>query len=124
NDWGAYNTVAPPAGKFRGLGADLWNPASAELKASQVRKAAEMIEIADNTPDGFWDFNIDPTDPHEAPGSIHKGGANGLLCDGHVVWLAQQEICLFDVKNPNIKYPVGSPPWLRIAPQWNNDNLP
>src|SRR3954468_22402118 len=32
NDWGAYNNNAPA--KQRGLGGDLWKPASSELKAS------------------------------------------------------------------------------------------
>jgi len=128
NDWGASgdyasgNTNTP----LRGLGAALWNPASGELKASRVKKAAEMIMIADNTPDGSWDFNIDPTDPKEAPGKIHKGGANVLWCDGHVTWQAQQEICLFDVTNPNIKFPrsLSAGPWPRIARLWNSDNEP
>jgi prepilin-type processing-associated H-X9-DG protein/prepilin-type N-terminal cleavage/methylation domain-containing protein len=127
NDWGSHDPatqVDPSNTKFRGLGADLWNPAVSELKASQVKKAAEMIFIADNNPDGIWDFNIDPNDPKEAPGTIHKGGANVLWCDGHVTWHAQKELVLFDPKNTNIKYPFGSPPYKSIAPMWNNDNLP
>jgi hypothetical protein len=33
-----------------------------------------------------------------------------------------KELVLFDPKNPAIKYPVGSPRWNEIAPQWNNDH--
>jgi prepilin-type processing-associated H-X9-DG protein len=83
-----------------------------------------MIMITDNTPDGHWDFNIDPREPTEAPGALHKGGANVLWTDGHVTWKLLKELVLFDVKNPNIKYPVNSPPWNQNAPQWNNDHMP
>jgi prepilin-type processing-associated H-X9-DG protein len=82
-----------------------------------------MIMIADNTPDGQWDFNIDPNDPREAPGKIHKGGANVLFCDGHVVWMHQKELLLYDPDNPSIKFPtVGK--GINIARMWNNDNNP
>ena len=60
----------------------------------------------------------------EAPGALHRGGGNFLWCDGHVTWKHQKELVLFDIKNPNIKYPPNSPPWNLIAPQWNNDNRP
>jgi prepilin-type processing-associated H-X9-DG protein/prepilin-type N-terminal cleavage/methylation domain-containing protein len=122
NDWGTKPPTTTVGGKQYGLGGDLWT--AGELKASQVRKAAEMIEIADNTPDGHWDFNIDPMEPTEAPGKIHKGGANVLFCDGHVVWMPQQELVCFNVKNFNIKGTPGSPQYLRAAPMWNNDNQP
>lgn len=128
NDWGAYDTVkdsnGPPATRQRGLGGDLWDPGSRELKASRVRKSSDMILIADNNPDGDWDFNIDPRNAREAPGAIHKGGANVLWCDSHVTWKHQKELVLYDLRNPSIKYPVNSPPWNNIAPQWNNDNKP
>ena len=119
NDWGVWNTFANPQ---RGLGGDLWLPNSRELKASQVRKAAEMIMIADNTPDGEWDFAIDPLRPEEAPGKIHKGGANVLWCDGHVTWHHQQELVMYNVKNPNIPYPADSGPGMAVARLWNNHN--
>ena len=72
----------------------------------------------------FTDFALDPTNPLEAPGNVHKGGANLLYCDGHVAWSAQSEVVLYNVKNPSIKYPVNSPPWNRIAPMWNSDHRP
>ena len=122
NDWGAYDNNSAPDKKQKGLGGDLWKPESMELKASRVRKPADMIMIADNLPDGSYDFNIDPTDPAEAPSPLHKGGSNVLWCDGHVTWKHQKELVLFNLKNPSIKFPRGSPPWNEIAPQWNNDN--
>jgi prepilin-type processing-associated H-X9-DG protein/prepilin-type N-terminal cleavage/methylation domain-containing protein len=118
NDWGTFDTLKPQ----RGLGGDLWTPDGRELKASRVRKPAEMIMIADNQPDGVYDFNIDPTDPKEAPGPLHKGGSNILWCDGHVTWKHQKELVLYDLKNPSIKFPIGSPPWNNNAAQWNNHN--
>jgi prepilin-type N-terminal cleavage/methylation domain-containing protein/prepilin-type processing-associated H-X9-DG protein len=131
NDWGAGQdpitgviTKDTATTRQRGLGGDLWDPGGMELKASRVRRSAEMIAIADGTPDGNWDFNLDPRDPKEAPGKLHKGGANILWCDSHVSWKHQKELVLYDLKNPSIKYPVGSPPWNLVAPQWNNDNKP
>ena len=129
NDWGAYDTtnnppVANTSGRQRGLGGDLWVQSSAELKASLVRKPAEMICMADNTPDGNFDFNIDPRNPKEAPGKIHKGGANVLYCDGHVTWAHQKELVLYKLDNVNLMYPQGFGPWNTIAPQWNNDGKP
>jgi prepilin-type N-terminal cleavage/methylation domain-containing protein/prepilin-type processing-associated H-X9-DG protein len=122
NDWGAWDTTTVP--RQRGLGGDLWNPGSRELKATLVKRPAEMIAIADNVPDGIWDFAIDPRNVNEAPSPIHKGGSNVLWCDGHVTWQHQKELVLFDIKNPNIKYPPNSPPWNVIARQWNNDFRP
>jgi prepilin-type processing-associated H-X9-DG protein/prepilin-type N-terminal cleavage/methylation domain-containing protein len=119
NDWGAFDgTVNLPP--LRGLGADLWVDWARELKASRVRKPAEMIMIADNTPDGRYDFNVDPVDNTEAPGPLHKGGSNILWCDGHVTWKHQKELVLYDLKNPTIKFPIGTPPWNANAAQWNN----
>ena len=80
--------------------------------------------MADNNPDGKYDFNIDPRDPTEAPQPIHKGGSNILWCDGHVTWKHQRELVLFDPNRPSIRYPQGSPPWNLVAPQWNNDFKP
>jgi prepilin-type processing-associated H-X9-DG protein/prepilin-type N-terminal cleavage/methylation domain-containing protein len=130
NDWGTWDLVlddptAVPATKQRGLGGDITNPKSRELKATRVRKAAEMICIADNKPDGSWDFAIDPKNPKEAPAPIHKGGANVLWCDGHVTWKVQKELIVYNPKNLNIQYSPGLvPAWDVIAMQWNNDNRP
>jgi prepilin-type N-terminal cleavage/methylation domain-containing protein/prepilin-type processing-associated H-X9-DG protein len=129
NDWGSHDiNKRPPAGHIpKGLGGDL-NFGSdksmiGEVKASRVKKAAEMIMIADNTPDGHWDFNIDPLDTSEAPGSIHKGGANVLFCDGHVVWMHQKELVLYDVDNPSRHFwDVGA--YINVGRMWNNDNEP
>jgi prepilin-type processing-associated H-X9-DG protein/prepilin-type N-terminal cleavage/methylation domain-containing protein len=126
NDWGAYNVVSPQ----RGLGGDIGFGGSPqkELKAAQVRNPTEMVAIADGQPDGQWDFALDPTSGanqgKESPGSIHKGGANVLWCDGHVTWHLRQELVLFDINNPSISYPVSSGPWKRIARLWDNDNKP
>ena len=137
NDWGTGQT--PPGGagggsiimdtatsKQKGLGGDIYNPGGKELKASRVRKAAEMIAIGDvdATPTRKFFFNLDPRDPEEAPGQIHKGSANILFCDGHVVPLKQEELVLYNTKNTNQKYIKNTPKWDRVARQWNNDNEP
>jgi prepilin-type N-terminal cleavage/methylation domain-containing protein/prepilin-type processing-associated H-X9-DG protein len=134
NDWGAgqdptsgvitRDGVPNPGDKQRGLGGDVNDPGGKELKSSRVRKSAEMIAIADNNPDGKYDFNIDPRNPTESPGTLHKGGANFLWCDAHVSWMAQAEYVLYNPKNPSIKYPAGTAPWNRVAPMWNNDHMP
>lgn len=112
NDWGSHNVGFPQ----RGLGADLWVPAAAELPANGVRKPAEMIAVGDNTCDGQWDYNMDPWDPREAPGKIHNKGANILFCDGHVAWFLQTDLVLYN--NPPAAKAT------RIAMMWNNDNKP
>jgi prepilin-type processing-associated H-X9-DG protein/prepilin-type N-terminal cleavage/methylation domain-containing protein len=132
NDWGAgqdlgTNTIIRdgvplPGSKQLGLGGDVFDLGGRELKASRVRKPAEMIEITDGVPDGIWDYCIDPRNQNEAPSAIHKGGSNVLWCDGHVTWKLRKELVLFDLKNPAIKYPQGHPTWNVVAPQWNNDN--
>lgn len=135
NDWGAGQP--PPGGsgtwynqengslRQLGLGGDLWGPK--ELKASLVRKAAEMIAIADRNgsfPSSavVYRFNLDPRNPLEAPEPVHRGGSNVLWCDGHVTWMAQKDLVLYDVKNTNIKYPPTNPRFVSITRMWNNDN--
>ena len=123
NDWGAGNSTDPTVQpNQRGLGGDLWVKWR-EQRASRVRKAAEMIAIADGTVDGVWDYNIDPVDPAEFPGKIHKKGANVLFCDGHVTWYSQQELVLRDLVT-NTTYAKSSAQWQSVARMWNCDNAP
>ena len=122
NDWGAGNPQGPNVVGQRGLGGDLWGT-SREQKAARVRKAAEMIAIADGTVDGAWDYNLDPVSAAEFPGKIHKNGANVLFCDGHVTWYAQREIVLRDLIT-NTAYATTSAQWYAIAPMWNSNNAP
>jgi len=124
NDWGC-SPFQPAASREaeRGLGGDLWNPNTPELKLGRVKKAAEMIAISDNTVDGNWDFNIDPMNPLEAPGKIHNKGCNVLFCDGHVQWYSQQDVVVYDVKT-NQPLPTNSDRFKNTARMWNNDNEP
>ena len=136
NDWGAYDSgnIPPPtnySGHQRGLGGDLyyWSggpPTDIELKASYVKRPFKMIMIADVTPllGTSFDFNLDPRNPLEAPGTIHNGGANIVYGDAHVEMHLPKELVLYNVKNTNIKFIQGSNNWNAISPQWNNDNLP
>ena len=88
-----------------------------ELKASRVKKASEMIAIADNTTDGSWDYNIDcrSRDAGEYPGKIHRGGANVLFCDGHVEWYLQKDLV-------NVKNTQTDPRAAAMNRMWSNDN--
>jgi len=119
NDWGAKGEVLGYL-RQKGLGGDITYPVPAdpdsqrtELKASRVRKAAEMIAIADNTGAGSWKYNIDPHESPEFPSKIHRGGANFLYCDGHVEWYLQKEMTNF---NPIV------PAHARNMRMWNNTN--
>jgi prepilin-type processing-associated H-X9-DG protein/prepilin-type N-terminal cleavage/methylation domain-containing protein len=126
NDWGAVPKAeqpTPPGKPQRGLGGDIGFGVK-EVKIGAVRAASELIVIADTKVDADWDFALDPTDTEECPSNIHKGGANILFADGHVAWMGQQEVVLFNVKNPSITFPVNSPPWNRVAPMWNADHRP
>jgi prepilin-type processing-associated H-X9-DG protein/prepilin-type N-terminal cleavage/methylation domain-containing protein len=80
----------------RGLGGDIdavrKSKVIHELRTSRVKRASEMIAIADTTANTLWDFNIDPLNPGEWPGKIHSKGANVLFCDGHVTWSTQKEL--------------------------------
>lgn len=93
-----------------------------ELRANRVRVPEEMIAIADATVDGGWDyaiqpriegFNILPAPP--APGTVHRGGANVLFCDGHVTWYPQKHLILSKASAESEE---------RIRRMWNNDHDP
>lgn len=145
NDWGAGQqwNVGNNSGAFemdnrstgekqRGLGGDIDNAGGRELKATRVRKPADMIAITDVEPGGAangvgagWDFNVDPRNPGESPAPVHRGGSNLLYCDGHVAWKAEKELVLW-IRLPNGQVqPLPNPevPQFKLnAPQWNNDN--
>jgi prepilin-type processing-associated H-X9-DG protein/prepilin-type N-terminal cleavage/methylation domain-containing protein len=127
----------------RGFGSDLNNTiqnpftitskndtmVTSELKASQVRHASQVIVIADNSPSptappSHYNMNLDPNDSREAPGTIHRGGANCLYADGHVEWHLQTELILYNPNNTNIRFTPFTAKWNAIAPQWNNDFQP
>ena len=121
NDWGVFGVDYTVAGvrKQAGLGGDLWTTSGhyvGEVKASRVRKAAEMIAIADRVEkfENEFAFNIDPSTAAEYPGDIHRGGANVLFCDGHVEWFAQKAL----IKTAAI------PENAAMRRMWNNDNDP
>ena len=123
NDWGyQFGGQGDPNFKNldqRGLGSDLWpgHKEYKEIRASRVRKPADMIAIADNTCDGRWDYNIDPLDPYELPGKIHNRGANVLFCDGHVAWYTQKNLI-------NVGTGPGTAIQQQVRRMWNNDNEP
>ena len=119
-----------------GFAVDLTNPAavprSEEVRASRIRRPAEMIAVSDSVADGWADTIISPTsddyvvDPNQIinpdhnpgpfsrwPGKIHSGGANVLFCDGHVQWYRQADLIIStDRKSPG--YAVNR--------MWNNDH--
>ena len=103
----------------RGLGGDVWNSAYRELRNNQIVNASEMIAVADRS-DGTpwswpWEYNIDPTNPPEYPGTCHSGGANVLFADGHVWWYVQKDLLTDGTFSPRDQ---------SIRRMWNNDNQP
>lgn len=121
NDWGAC-----PVASNLGLGGDCWPGAAGEINPSKVKSAAEMIVITDvvaATPTASsWLSNVDPRDPTQCPAKIHSGGSNALFCDGHVDWMRQPDLILFDPGKGNAVVTV--PVWNAVAKLWNSDNDP
>jgi prepilin-type processing-associated H-X9-DG protein/prepilin-type N-terminal cleavage/methylation domain-containing protein len=122
NDWGCdLRDQGSAIGNDdqRGLGGDIdvvrkGKPVH-ELRTSRVKRASDMIAIADATTNTLWDFNLDPLNISEYPGRIHSRGANVLFCDGHVAWYPQKVLINVDVKTA-----AG----LQMRRMYNNDNEP
>ena len=53
--------------------------------------------------------------PRIWPGRVHRRGANVLFCDGHVEWLAQEELIIDSGYHPKQAH---------RRRRWNNDNEP
>jgi prepilin-type processing-associated H-X9-DG protein len=118
NDWGseAEGQGSLSASEQVGLGGDIvpGHAALTEVRAGRVRKAAEMIAIADNTTDSSWDYAIDPSNPREYVGKIHNGGTNVLFLDGHVVWYPQKDMAMENIYD--------NPQGRSLNRLWNLDN--
>jgi prepilin-type N-terminal cleavage/methylation domain-containing protein/prepilin-type processing-associated H-X9-DG protein len=122
NDWGVRETFKLPGVPNLGLGGhivtdnnDKEQRRSGEVRASKVRRPAEMIAIADNDSDdlikgqpGNWDTAIDPIDDdgREWPGARHNKGCNVLWADGHADYQLQARL----VEKTN-----------KARRRWNND---
>ncbi len=118
NDWGYYNPVASNT-EQKGLGGDIGGGVPAgELKASRVKKASEMIAIADVGQFADWHLNLDPRDPKQYPGNVHNGGANVLFCDGHVQWF------LIDQITDAGQSKMSPSQYQSMRRMWNNNNEP
>lgn len=121
NGWGTYTTRTEP---YKGLGPHVEtispNPLYRELKASRVQRPAQMIAIGDSTADAWSDYFISPipTAQGSPPGSVHRGGANLLFCDGHVEWYSQRDL----VKPPTIGSAEERFRWQAIERMWNYDH--
>lgn len=116
NAWGSLSWGPGADGVQRGLGGEVFAAASSgagpfELRASQVRKPAEMIAVADSiADDGYRGTWLTPDAANiRGPSSIHRGGANVLFCDGHVQWFLRQDLVARD------------PTEYRSVCMWNND---
>ncbi len=118
NDWGAGPNGAGDA-EQTGLGGDITYPLQKngyghELKASRVRRSSEMIAVSDSTSNGGgFNYNIDPREAPQYPGSVHRGGANVMFCDTHIQWFSQADLINVDPSTP-----AGA----AMNRLWNNDN--
>src|SRR5438034_10522406 len=65
-------------------------------RATSVKNPCEFIIVADTAADGYGDLNIRPISSgllvDDSIGSIHRGGANVLFCDGHVQWYLRKDV--------------------------------
>ena len=91
NDWGWGDF---DSGVGLGIGGAMgWK--ESWVNEAFIVNPAEMIVMADSTPNGNWDVVIDPavTDPMEHPSDRHSGGSNVLFADTHV-YKHQQDFLL------------------------------
>ena len=104
NDWGLKN---PGPGQL-GLGGDV--NVVGEVKDVEVKRASEMIVLADSKPDGSFDGNVDPKEADQWPSNRHDRRTVLNFADGH------SEAVLRKMGiDPNNNL------WRR---RWNNDNEP
>jgi prepilin-type processing-associated H-X9-DG protein len=87
-------------------------PTYHELRTSTVTSPSEMIAIADSRGNGDQDILVGLSWQSANPGPIHSGGANVLLCDGHVQWYPHDDLML----------PLGDrdPRYDQIRQMWSN----
>lgn len=91
------------------------------LRATSVKSPAEFIVMADSTPKGYRDTEVEPNDPSaDVPndqiiGNPHRDGANVLFCDGHVQWYLRKDVM---TKWPPVPEEAGK------QRMWNYDNEP
>jgi prepilin-type processing-associated H-X9-DG protein/prepilin-type N-terminal cleavage/methylation domain-containing protein len=103
----------------QGLGCDVapiyrFAPARYQVRPAQVRRPAEMIAITDSNGDAFYDVVLSVVAvAGGAPGTIHRGGANVLYCDGHVVWHNFKDITVPNNVDPTIS------PYREILMDWS-----
>ena len=114
NSWGVAETFDAEKKMILGLGANVGDggcPWVWAVRLSDVKRPADMITLADSKADGVWDSAIDPEtwQDHEWPSARHRGGAQVMFCDGHVVHGKQKKL-------------VEPTEWARR--RWNNDFLP
>ena len=118
NDWGYHDPIGSNTDQ-KGLGGDIGGGVnSGELKASRIRKASEMIAIADVGQFADWHLNLDPRDPKQYPGNVHNNGANILFCDGHVAWFLIDQISDAGLTK------MTASQYQAMQRMWNNDNEP
>jgi prepilin-type processing-associated H-X9-DG protein/prepilin-type N-terminal cleavage/methylation domain-containing protein len=92
----------------------------AEVRAHLVRKPAAMVAIADSQGDGVYDLAL-AWNPQSfgPPGTIHRGGANVLFCDGHVQWYLLTEITVPDDGSVDLN----RSPYKEVRAMWFRDHL-
>ena len=125
NSNGVGGTAAPPPHEGHlGLGQAIYvrpNPRSPyparELRASRVKRPAQMIAISDSDANGLGDTHIRAARSNDLtnyPGAVHNRGANVLFCDGHVQWYLQRDLIVLGNRPPSVENP--------IRRMWNNDH--
>jgi len=121
---GCFMTGSMPTERQLGLGGRLEpeRPESRliEMKASRVKNSSEMIAVADTVEVGFCQgLTGYGGAEHDVPGTIHRGGANVLFCDGHVQWYAQTDLVARGTPQQGPSQAA-----VRNRRLWNNTNSP
>jgi prepilin-type processing-associated H-X9-DG protein/prepilin-type N-terminal cleavage/methylation domain-containing protein len=156
NDWGvtgAYNSINYPGeegsvstdgvGIGIGLGGDVdqhnQEQYGGRVKYGHIARPAEFIVATDRArvfplfSNYQWRYNVDPTNPAEAPAKIHNNGSNVLFADGHATWMSFNDLV-------NIATTIGTdmyagptidstapakagPGWSNMRKIWNRDHV-
>jgi prepilin-type processing-associated H-X9-DG protein/prepilin-type N-terminal cleavage/methylation domain-containing protein len=122
----SYGYNAGGRGEGTGLGFDVSPDALQRtryfhVRVNRVKCPSEMIALGDSQGVPPGDYVITHTFTSSSPpGTIHRGGANILYCDGHVQWHALNEIAYDGSAAAAIDQ--DAPPWCYIERLWSSDH--
>ena len=144
NDWGTFG--GPPSADYPGeagsdiglgLGADIdeqpgnQKPNGGRVRNGHITMASEFIIVTDRVrfiplyQSYNYRYNIDPTNPAEAPAGIHNNGSNVLFADGHASWISLKDLVNINTTIGTNMYPgpgSSGAGWQHMRMMWNRDH--